>query len=82
MSQGTAACVLPRKGVSPIACACGKNRQTLNGAARGTQFVYDYTAPGTEVPVVFGTPLEAKREVRKNGGGVIRRRQVAPAPAA
>lgn len=65
-----------------MACACGKNRQTSNAAARGMQFVYDYTAPDSEEVVTYGTPLEAKRAVRQNGGGVIRRRQTGSAPAA
>lgn len=64
-----------------MACACGKNRVSQN-AARGIQFVYDFTAPNTEQVTTFGTPLEAKRAVRQHGGGTIRRRQTSSAPAA
>lgn len=65
-----------------MACACGKNRQSMKAAASGVAYVYDYTAPGAETAVTYGTPLEAKRAVRQNGGGVIRRRSVSSAPAA
>jgi hypothetical protein len=67
--------------VIELACACSKNRTSQN-AARGIQYVYDFTAPGSEVVTTFMTTLEAKRAVRQNGGGVIRRRQTASAPAA
>lgn len=59
-----------------MACACGKNRATQRAAQQGVQFIYDYTAPGSETAISFGTPLEAKRELRKHGGGTIRRRSV------
>jgi hypothetical protein len=65
-----------------MACACNKNRTMKNAAPSGGQYVYDYTAPGAEAAVTYGTPLEAKRAVRQNGGGVIRRRQVSSVPAA
>lgn len=65
-----------------MACACGKNRVTKNAAPSGGQYVYDYTPPGEETAVTYGTPLEAKRAVRQNGGGVIRRRAVSSAPDA
>ena len=67
-----------------MACSCGKGRVSQN-ASRGIQFVYDFYANGVdqaEEPIVFGTPLEAKRAVRTNGGGTIKRRQVGSAPAA
>ncbi|AXQ60059.1 hypothetical protein NTR1_33 [Nocardia phage NTR1] len=54
----------------------------MKAAASGVAYVYDYTAPGAETAVTYGTPLEAKRAVRQNGGGVIRRRSVSSAPAA
>lgn len=65
-----------------MACACNKGRALKNAAPSGGQYVYDYTAPDAEGAVTYGTPLEAKRAVRQNGGGVIRRRQVSSTPAA
>ena len=65
-----------------MGCACGKNRTVQRAAQQGLQFLYDYTAPDSETVVTFGTPLEAKRELRKHGGGTIRRRQVSTQPAA
>lgn len=58
-----------------MGCGCGKGRTARTATVQ--QFVYDYTAPGTETVVTYGTPLEAKRAVRQNGGGTIKRR---PAP--
>lgn len=57
-----------------MGCACGKGRTART--AKVQQFVYDYTAPGTTEATTFGTPLEAKRAVRRNGGGTIKRRPV------
>lgn len=65
-----------------MGCACGKNRTVQRAAQQGLQFVYDYTAPGTETAVSYGTPLEAKRALRRNGGGTIKRRTVSTQPAA
>lgn len=65
-----------------MACACGKNRTAQRAAQQGLQFVYDYTPPESETVTTFGTPLEAKRELRKRGGGTIRRRTVSTQPAA
>ena len=62
-----------------MGCGCGKNRKAR---AAGIQFVYDYTAPGGETVTPYGTHLEAKREMRKFGGGTIKRRQVKTEPAA
>lgn len=64
-----------------MACACSKGRRSQN-AARGISFVYDFTAPGASEPVTFGTALEAKTELRRIGGGVIRKRQVSTGTAA
>ena len=64
-----------------MGCACNKNR--LKAASPSVQYVYDFTAPlATEVTATYGTPLEAKQAVRRNGGGVIRRRQINTGPAA
>lgn len=62
-----------------MGCGCGRNRKAK---AAGIQFVYDYTAPKAETVQSFGTNLEAKREMRRNGGGTIKRRQVKAEPAA
>lgn len=59
-----------------MACACSKNRRRTGAAPAGTQYVYDFTAPGQDAVKTYGTPLEAKTAVRKHGGGVIRRRSV------
>lgn len=59
-----------------MGCACGKNRQQAVARAKWETFVYDFTAPGTTKPVTFSTPLEARRAVRKHGGGDVRRRSV------
>lgn len=59
-----------------MGCACGNARRVAAAKAAGTSFVYDFTAPGAEEPITFGSPLEAKRAVRQNGGGTVRRRTV------
>jgi hypothetical protein len=63
-----------------MACACGKGRKSGGGSL--PQYVYDYTADGSDAVRTFGTPLEAKRELRRNGGGVIRRREIKKAAVA
>lgn len=64
-----------------MGCNCGKGRVSQN-AARGMQYVYDFTAPDSETVISYLTPLEARRAVRQKGGGVIRRRQVGGSSAA
>jgi hypothetical protein len=58
-----------------IGCACGNARRLAAARTAGETFVYDYTAPSGAVDT-FATPLEAKRAVRQNGGGTVRRRTV------
>jgi hypothetical protein len=58
-----------------MGCACGKNRLKATRQP-APQYVYDFTAPGTDSVTTYSTPLEAKQAVRRNGGGVIRRREV------
>lgn len=62
-----------------MGCACAGARRAAVARAAGTSFVYDFTAPGAEEPITFGSPLEAKRAVRQNGGGTVRRRTVTTA---
>ena len=62
-----------------MGCACGGSRRAAAAAAKGTAFVYDFTAPGATEPQTFGTPLEAKTAVRRAGGGTVRRRSVSTA---
>lgn len=62
-----------------MGCACGGARARAAAQARGATFVYDFTAPGATEPQTFGTPLEAKRAVRQNGGGTVRRRTITSA---
>lgn len=59
-----------------MGCACGAARRAAVAKAAGTAFVYDFFAPGAEEPITFGSPLEAKRELRKHGGGTVRRRTI------
>jgi hypothetical protein len=59
-----------------MGCACGGARRAAAAQAKGQSFVYDFTAPGTAETQTFSTPLEAKRAVRQNGGGTVRRRTV------
>lgn len=57
-------------------CACSKSKLAANRAAKGKQFVYDFTAPGTTDVVTYGSPIDARAAARREGGGKIRRRQV------
>lgn len=61
-----------------MACACGGGARARRaaGAATGKRFVYDYTAPGSDVTLTYSTYIEVKREIRRNGGGKTFRRQV------
>jgi len=65
-----------------MACACGKGRTSSAALPKGASFVYDVTLPGETTVTTYGTPLEAKREVRRHGGGTIKRRSVSTGSAA
>lgn len=55
-----------------MACACGKNR-LRNAAPNGQTYAYEFTPPDGSTALTYMSPLEAKRAVRRAGGGVIRR---------
>lgn len=60
-----------------MACGCGKRAGSSNaagGPSAGT-YTYKVTTPAGEVKNV-ATPLEAKREIRRAGGGTIERELV------
>jgi hypothetical protein len=61
-----------------MACACSKGRRARSAA--GTTYQYEFTPPEGDT-VTYINPIEAKRELRKHGGGEIRRVAV-PAPSA
>lgn len=65
-----------------MACPCSKGKLASVRSARGKQFVYDFYAPGAEIPKVFTNPIDARRAVRQAGGGAVRRREVDTRPAA
>lgn len=62
-----------------MGCACGGARRAAVARAAGQSFVYDFTAPGADTPITYGSPVEAKTAVRKHGGGTVRRRTVTAA---
>lgn len=70
-----------------MGCACGRRAaQNASARAAGVTYVYDYTPPGVQpgptTTVPYGTALEGKTAVRRNGGGTLLRRAVnAAAPA-
>lgn len=57
-----------------MACGCGRRAgSTLTASGGGVKsYKYEVTYPNGDTDV-FLTPLEAKREVRKAGGGTIKR---------
>lgn len=55
-----------------MGCACGKNRRR-NAAPNGETYAYQYTSSDGKEVTTFMSPLEAKRAVRRAGGGTIRR---------
>lgn len=55
-----------------MACSCGKNR-LRNAAPSGQTYAYEYTPDDGTAAVTYMSPLEAKRAVRRAGGGTIRR---------
>lgn len=55
-----------------MACACGKGR-VRNAAPNGATYAYEYTPDDGSDPITYMSPLEAKRAVRRAGGGTIRR---------
>jgi hypothetical protein len=55
-----------------MACACNKGR-LRNAAPSGATYVYQYTSADGSETTTFLSPLEAKRAVRRAGGGTIRR---------
>lgn len=59
-----------------MGCACGNARRAAVAKAAGQSFVYDFTAPGADTPITYGSPVEAKAAVRRAGGGTVRRRTV------
>lgn len=61
-----------------MGCSCrGGNRTRAKGAGGGVAEaqVYQVTLPGESEPKEYLTPLEAKRAIRRAGGGTIRRVQ-------
>lgn len=58
-----------------MGCGCGGRNRKLakaaGGGAVGTQ-VYAVTLPGESVAKEFLTPLEAKRAIRRAGGGTMK----------
>lgn len=68
-----------------MACGCSKrNRNSAKaagGGALGAQ-VYQVTLPGEAEPTEYLTPLEAKKAIRRAGGGTIKRVSQAPPSSA
>lgn len=62
-----------------MGCNCGGARRAAVARAAGQSFVYDFTAPGADTSITFGSPVEAKTAVRQHGGGTVRRRTVSTA---
>ena len=62
-----------------MGCGCGRRAgSTLAGSSTATSYTYKVTLPSGEDGGTYLTPLEAKREVRRAGGGTIVR--IADAP--
>jgi hypothetical protein len=55
-----------------MGCACGKGRAAR---AAGVTYTYSVTLPDGSDVGPFLTPLEAKREIRRAGGGTVRREE-------
>ncbi|AUM17372.1 hypothetical protein KI427_16635 [Rhodococcus ruber] len=54
-----------------MGCGCGRRAgSTLAGSSTATSYTYKVTLPSGE-EATYLTPLEAKREVRRAGGGTI-----------
>lgn len=55
-----------------MGCACTKGR-LRNAAPSGQSYAYEYTPDDGSAAITYMSPLEAKRAVRRAGGGTIRR---------
>jgi len=58
-----------------MGCGCGgRNRRLAKAAGGGTvgTSVYSVTLPGDTEPTDYLTPLEAKRAIRRAGGGTMK----------
>lgn len=54
-----------------MGCGCGRRAgSTLAGGGAAKSYTYKVTLPSGE-EAIYLTPLEAKREVRRAGGGTI-----------
>lgn len=57
-----------------MGCGCSGNRNRAKAAGGGAvTYTYAVTLPGETEPREYLTPLEAKRVIRRNGGGTIKR---------
>ena len=63
-----------------MACGCGRRAGSTLTAGGGTakSYTYQVTSPSGEDLGTYLTPLEAKREVRRPGGGTIVRKADTP----
>lgn len=62
-----------------MGCACNSGRKAAAARAARGQEVFDFTAPGSDEVITYGTILEARAAVRTHGGGSLRRRFQTPA---
>lgn len=56
-----------------MGCGCRGGNRSGAKQAGGVPQVYQVTLPGETVAKEFLTPLEAKRAIRRAGGGTIKR---------
>lgn len=66
-----------------MGCGCrGGNRKAAKATALYGVQVYQVTLPGEAEPTDYLTPIEAKKAIRRAGGGTIKRVSQAPPSSA